>query len=48
MVMGRLVFMLFLHLLQATLYPFSLLLDVLFYKKIWVVGIQFGKYLYRL
>ena len=39
--MGKLVFIVVLHLLQATLYPFHLI-NIFFYKKIGVVGIQLG------
>ena len=48
MAMGRLVFMVVFTPLTSYALPFSLLLNILFYKKIGVVGIQFGKYSYRL
>ena len=48
MPMDRLVYMVLFTPLTSYALPFSLLLNILFYKKIGVVGIQFGKYLYRL
>ena len=48
MPMGRLVYMVLFTPLTSYALPFSLLLNILFYKKIGVVGIQFGKYPYRL
>ena len=48
MAMGRLVFMVVFTPLTSYALPFSLLFNILFYKKIGVVGIQFGKYPYRL
>ena len=44
MAMGRLVFMVVLHLLRFTLPTF---LKYIILQKIWVVGIQFEKYSYR-
>ena len=48
MPMGRLVYMVLFTPLTSYALPFSLLLNILFYKKIGVVGIQLGKYPYRL
>ena len=48
MAMGRSVFMVVFTPLTSYALPFSFLLNILFYKKIGVVGIQFGKYSYRL
>ena len=48
MAVGRLIFMVVFTPLTSYASPFSLLFKTLFYKKIWVVGIQVEKYPYRL
>ena len=48
MAIGKLVFTVVFTPLTSYALSFSLLLNILFYKKIWVVGTQFGKYPYRL
>ena len=48
MAMGRLIFMVVFTPLTSHALPFSLFSNILFYKKIGVVGIQFEKYSYRL